>query len=94
MSIVSFLFFLMLVVIGIFFSTKRQFLTALLIFETMVLISFVLSLMLIMSGICKLYIFILLLTLGVCEAAMGLGLLLSYIKMNGSDLINFSPLPS
>nr|BBA10064.1 NADH dehydrogenase subunit 4L [Megalophaedusa decussata] len=94
MSILSFLFFLMLVVMGIFFSTKQQFLTALLIFETLVLISFVLSLMLIMSGMGKLYIFLLLLTLGVCEAAMGLGLLLSYIKMNGSDLINFSSLTS
>nr|BBA10844.1 NADH dehydrogenase subunit 4L [Megalophaedusa kuninoae] len=88
MSLVSLLFFVLLVVISIFFTSKRQFLTALLVLETLVLVSLVLSLIFLsMAGI-SLFIFILLLTLGVCEAAMALGLLMNYIKLTGSDLIN------
>nr|BBA10559.1 NADH dehydrogenase subunit 4L [Megalophaedusa kuninoae] len=88
MSLVSLLFFVLLVVISIFFTSKRQFLTALLILETLVLVSLVLSLIFLgMAGI-SLFIFIMLLTLGVCEAAMALGLLMNYIKLTGSDYIN------
>nr|BBA10772.1 NADH dehydrogenase subunit 4L [Megalophaedusa hosayaka] len=87
MALISLLFFLLLVIISILFTTKRQFMTALLILETLVLVSLVLSLLILNMGDSSLFIFIMLLTLGVCEAALALGLLVSYIKLNGSDLI-------
>nr|BBA10061.1 NADH dehydrogenase subunit 4L [Megalophaedusa stenospira] len=91
MSLLSFLFFLMLVVMSLIFNTKQQFLVALLLLETLVLISLVLSLLLFSLGESSLFLFILLLTLAVCEAALALGLLVSYIKLNGSDLISGFP---
>nr|BBA10382.1 NADH dehydrogenase subunit 4L [Zaptyx pattalus] len=81
--------FILLVVLHLFFmSTKKHLLAALLSLEAMVLILLIFSLsisFMILEGL-NLYLFIL--TLSVSEAALGLALLMSYVKLKGSDLIS------
>nr|BBA10385.1 NADH dehydrogenase subunit 4L [Megalophaedusa subulina] len=69
------------------FATQHHFLLCLLILECVVLVSLVLTIFILNNSAGSLNIFILVLTLGVCEASLGLSLLVSYIKMNGSDKI-------
>nr|BBA10646.1 NADH dehydrogenase subunit 4L [Tyrannophaedusa mikado] len=74
----------------IFFSNKRSFLSALLVLETIVLASLLISISLLWVWGNSLFLFVLLLTFGVCEAGMGLSLLLSYIKITGNAIISAS----
>nr|BBA10529.1 NADH dehydrogenase subunit 4L [Megalophaedusa miyazakii] len=71
----------------LFFSTRQNYLNALLVLESVVLSSLVLSIFLFAASGITFYIFMLLLTLGVCEAGLGLSLLFSYIKVTGSSHI-------
>nr|BBA10619.1 NADH dehydrogenase subunit 4L [Tyrannophaedusa iotaptyx] len=76
----------------IFFMTKHSFLSSLLVLESMVLTTMVILISLFWVVGINLFMFVLLLTLSVCEAGLGLSLLLSYIKTTGSDNI-YSSLP-
>nr|BBA10547.1 NADH dehydrogenase subunit 4L [Megalophaedusa kawamotoi] len=71
----------------VFFSMGKKFLYSLLVLESLVLVSLLVNLLALGTVLNSMYLFILLLTLAVSEAAMGLSLLMSYLKMNGSDLI-------
>nr|BBA10376.1 NADH dehydrogenase subunit 4L [Zaptyx dolichoptyx] len=73
------------------FSTKFHFLGALLTLEAMVLILLVLTVSLSYWTLEGLNIYYFVLTLSVCEAAFGLTLLISIVKLKGSDLINANP---
>nr|BBA10571.1 NADH dehydrogenase subunit 4L [Megalophaedusa puellaris] len=87
MFILYLLSLLMVFLLLLFFSYQSVYLNALLVLESMVLSSLVLSLFLLSTSMNNLYIFMLLLTLGVCEAGLGLSLLMSYIKITGSSYI-------
>nr|BBA10292.1 NADH dehydrogenase subunit 4L [Megalophaedusa aratorum] len=78
---------LLMVVSLLFFYSRNHYLSALLFLEIMVLFSLVISFFLILDVMSQLTIYIMLLTLGVCEASLGLALLMSCLKENGSDLI-------
>nr|BBA10031.1 NADH dehydrogenase subunit 4L [Megalophaedusa aurantiaca] len=74
----------------IIFNTKKYILSSLLMLEATVLLSLILSIyFMVLSGY-SLSFFILLLTFGVCEAGLGLSLLLSYIKVSGNGSISSS----
>nr|BBA10574.1 NADH dehydrogenase subunit 4L [Megalophaedusa hakonensis] len=88
MVIPIFLLTLLLLLFVSFISAKKQLLPALLLLEALVLNALLLSLFFLSKSESSLFIFILLLTLGVCEAGLALSLLLSYIKVSGSDYIN------
>nr|BBA10652.1 NADH dehydrogenase subunit 4L [Megalophaedusa awajiensis] len=77
-------FSLLLLLYWLFFSTTKHFLLAMLILESMVLISLVFILFILCSYESSYMVFILLMTLGVCEAGLGLSLLISIIKLSGS----------
>nr|BBA10106.1 NADH dehydrogenase subunit 4L [Megalophaedusa sugimotonis sugimotonis] len=77
----------MATLILLFFSSQSLYLNALLILESVVLSSLVLSLFILSASMGNLYIFMLLLTFGVCEAGLGLSLLMSYIKITGNNYI-------
>nr|BBA10433.1 NADH dehydrogenase subunit 4L [Megalophaedusa awajiensis] len=84
----KFLFFtLLLFLLWLFFSTNKLFLMAMLILESLVLISLVFILFILGTYEGSYFIFIVLLTLGVCEAGLGLSLLMSVIKLSGSSEI-------
>nr|BBA10508.1 NADH dehydrogenase subunit 4L [Megalophaedusa aurantiaca] len=74
----------------IIFSTKKYILSSLLVLEAFVLLSLILSISFMDLSGYSLSFFILLLTFGVCEAGLGLSLLLSYIKASGNDVISSS----
>nr|BBA10703.1 NADH dehydrogenase subunit 4L [Zaptyx hyperoptyx] len=67
---------------------KLHFLGALLTLEAMVLFLLILTVSLSYSTLEGLNIYYFVLTLSVCEAAFGLTLLISVVKLKGSDLIN------
>nr|BBA10478.1 NADH dehydrogenase subunit 4L [Megalophaedusa dalli] len=71
----------------LFFATKKLYLTALLILKSMLLTALVLSIFILSISSSSLCIFILLLTLAVCEAGLGLSVLMSYIKITGGNYI-------
>nr|BBA10550.1 NADH dehydrogenase subunit 4L [Megalophaedusa expansilabris] len=87
MIINYFFFTLLLVLLWIFFSTTKQYMMAMLILKSLVLISLVLILFILCMYGASYLIFIMLLTLGVCEAGLGLSLLISNIKLSGSSEI-------
>nr|BBA10817.1 NADH dehydrogenase subunit 4L [Thaumatoptyx cf. diacoptyx RM-2016] len=84
-----YMFFLLLLILYLYiFSVQNHFLSILIILEAMLLILLSFSLgfsMTLMEGY-SVYLWIL--TLSVCEAAIGLTLLISYMKLNGSDLVS------
>nr|BBA10079.1 NADH dehydrogenase subunit 4L [Megalophaedusa kyotoensis] len=84
-----FLLLLMFFLFFCFFSVKNQYLSALLMLETLVLTSLIFIMFLMSSYSSDLWIFLLMLTFGVSEAGLGLALLLTNLKMSGSDYINF-----
>nr|BBA10658.1 NADH dehydrogenase subunit 4L [Megalophaedusa sugimotonis misaki] len=88
MFILYFLSLQMVFLIVLFFLTQHTYLNALLLLESVVLTSLVLSIFVIWVSVNNLYVFILLLSLGVCEAGLGLSLLMSYIKIMGNNCIN------
>nr|BBA10019.1 NADH dehydrogenase subunit 4L [Megalophaedusa proba caryostoma] len=79
---------LLFVLICSFFSIKKHFLAALLLLESIVLISLLITLFVLGFESGSLYIFIMVLTLGVCEAGLGLSLLISFIKITSTDLLS------
>nr|BBA10109.1 NADH dehydrogenase subunit 4L [Stereophaedusa cymatodes] len=87
MHFTNFLFLLMVLLLLFLFNTKMNYLRAFLILEALMMNALVISVFVLSSIQFNPFIFLLLLTFAVCEAGMGLSLLLTYIKMNGSDLI-------
>nr|BBA10421.1 NADH dehydrogenase subunit 4L [Reinia masaoi] len=66
---------------------KRHFLSMLILLESLMVVTLVFSLSVVLLLPNSMSSFLLVITFVVCEAAMGVALLLSYIQMNGSDLI-------
>nr|BBA10616.1 NADH dehydrogenase subunit 4L [Megalophaedusa subulina] len=87
MFIWSVLMLTLLLLVILLFSVQHHFLLCLLTLESMVLVSLVLTIFILNNTAGSLSLFILFLTLSVCEASLGLSLLMSYIKMIGSDKI-------
>nr|BBA10721.1 NADH dehydrogenase subunit 4L [Megalophaedusa expansilabris] len=77
-------FSLLMLLLGVFFSTIKQFLLAMLVLKSIVLTSLMFILFILSMYESSFMVFILLLTLGVCEAGLGLSLLMSLIKVSGS----------
>nr|BBA10274.1 NADH dehydrogenase subunit 4L [Megalophaedusa bilabrata] len=71
----------------LFFAVKKLYLTTLVVLESMVLTSLVLVVFILSISSSSLYIFIFLLVLAVCEAGLGLSVLMSYIKITGGNYI-------
>nr|BBA10154.1 NADH dehydrogenase subunit 4L [Reinia hungerfordiana hungerfordiana] len=73
---------------------SKYYMSTLLVLESVMVVSLMITLYLSMKIFLGISVFLILLTFIVCEAALGLTLLLTYIKVNGSDYINsFSPSP-
>nr|BBA10460.1 NADH dehydrogenase subunit 4L [Stereophaedusa costifera] len=83
----SYLFLLMVLLFLFLFNTKGHFLRALLILEAIMLNALVISILFLGSLQYEPFMFLLLLTFAVVEAGMGLSLLLTYMKVSGSDMI-------
>nr|BBA10820.1 NADH dehydrogenase subunit 4L [Thaumatoptyx sp. RM-2016] len=83
-----FLLLLLLLLYLVFFSVSNHFLSSLIILESMVLILLLFSLCLVSTIMEGMAIYLWVLTLSVCEAAMGLTLLISLLKIQGSDTIS------
>nr|BBA10127.1 NADH dehydrogenase subunit 4L [Megalophaedusa gracilispira] len=81
------LFAFVMMLLLLFFSTTTYYLKALLVLEALVLSSLVLSLFLMHAYGGPLFLFMLLLTLGVCEAGLGLSLLFCVLKVKSSDFV-------
>nr|BBA10595.1 NADH dehydrogenase subunit 4L [Megalophaedusa ishikawai] len=79
---------LLVMLYSLFLSSKYHFLSCLLLFEALVLLSLLaifFALKMLSSGA---WVWFLILTFSVCEAALGLSLLMSYIKLSSTDLIS------
>nr|BBA10325.1 NADH dehydrogenase subunit 4L [Stereophaedusa gouldi] len=83
-----FLFFLMVLLVLFLFNTKIHYMRAILILEALMLTALLISFYILSLLHGEPFLFLLLLTFAVCEAALGLSLLLTYIKATGSDTIN------
>nr|BBA10697.1 NADH dehydrogenase subunit 4L [Phaedusa valida fasciata] len=81
------LFFFMVFLLMFLLKTKVHFLRAFLILEAIMLTVLVVSILFLMRLQNEPFMFLLLLTFAVCEAGLGLSLLLTYIKATGSDMI-------
>nr|BBA10016.1 NADH dehydrogenase subunit 4L [Stereophaedusa gouldi]BBA10166.1 NADH dehydrogenase subunit 4L [Stereophaedusa gouldi]BBA10391.1 NADH dehydrogenase subunit 4L [Stereophaedusa gouldi] len=90
MSFNFFLFFLMVLLLIFLFNTKIHYMRAILILEAMMLTALLISFYVLSLLHGEPFLFLLLLTFAVCEAALGLSLLLTYIKATGSDMIKSS----
>nr|BBA10124.1 NADH dehydrogenase subunit 4L [Tosaphaedusa akiratadai]BBA10544.1 NADH dehydrogenase subunit 4L [Tosaphaedusa akiratadai] len=90
MYMLSIFSMLMVFLLLVFFQTKKEFINSLLVLESLVLTSLLYSIFFLCSSGNSTMIFLLLLTLGVCEAGLGLALWLSHIKMFSSAFIKSS----
>nr|BBA10256.1 NADH dehydrogenase subunit 4L [Megalophaedusa tosaensis] len=90
MLTVYLLSFQMVLLMLLFFASSKMYLTALLVLEGLVLSALAVSIFILACSFGGLYIFITLLALGVCEAGLGLSLLMSYMKITGGNYINAS----
>nr|BBA10268.1 NADH dehydrogenase subunit 4L [Megalophaedusa pinguis] len=88
MVIIILLLSLLIFLILLFYGVKNRLLPAMLILESIVLMSLLLVLYLLVKISFGLFIFVVPLTFAVCEAGVALSLLMGYIKINGSDLIS------
>nr|BBA10745.1 NADH dehydrogenase subunit 4L [Stereophaedusa jacobiella] len=88
MSFNLFLFFLMVLLLIFFFNTKVHYMRAFLILESLILTALLISFYILSLLQVEPFMFLLLLTFAVGEAGLGLSLLLTYIKITGSDQIN------
>nr|BBA10121.1 NADH dehydrogenase subunit 4L [Megalophaedusa pilsbryana] len=88
MILLMFLSLLVMFINLIFFSIRYKYLSALLVLEVLILTALIFLLSAFNSAQSSLYTVTILLTLGVCEASLGLGLLVSFIKLNSSDKIS------
>nr|BBA10664.1 NADH dehydrogenase subunit 4L [Stereophaedusa mima] len=83
----SYLLLLMVVLMLILLNSKRHFMRAFLILEVMMLTALLITINMLSSVQLEPFMFLTLLTFAVIEAGLGLSLLLSYIKVTGSDVI-------
>nr|BBA10112.1 NADH dehydrogenase subunit 4L [Stereophaedusa okimodoki]BBA10115.1 NADH dehydrogenase subunit 4L [Stereophaedusa okimodoki] len=90
MYITTFLFLLMVGYFFFLYETKIHILRAMLILEAMMLTALIISIFMLSSMANAPFLFLLLLTFAVCEAGLGLSILLTYIKLMGSDMISSS----
>nr|BBA10169.1 NADH dehydrogenase subunit 4L [Stereophaedusa tryoni miyakejimana]BBA10598.1 NADH dehydrogenase subunit 4L [Stereophaedusa tryoni tryoni] len=88
MSFSFFLLFLMVLLVVFLFNTKIHYMRAILILEALMLTALLISFFILSLLHGEPFLFLLVLTFAVCEAALGLSLLLTYIKATGSDMIN------
>nr|BBA10754.1 NADH dehydrogenase subunit 4L [Phaedusa tripleuroptyx] len=88
MSFNLFLFFLMVLLLLFFYNTKIHYMRAFLILECMMLTALLISFYILSLLQVEPFLFLVVLTFAVCEAGLGLSLLLTYIKTTGSDQIN------
>nr|BBA10289.1 NADH dehydrogenase subunit 4L [Megalophaedusa masatokandai masatokandai] len=91
MMLLCFLLVLMVLLYFLFTTAKNYYLSCLFLLEAMVLTSLVMSIHIINNSFTNLWIWLLLLTFGVCEAALGLSILISFVKITGADFINPYP---
>nr|BBA10622.1 NADH dehydrogenase subunit 4L [Megalophaedusa albela] len=85
------LFLLLVALFILFMTSKNHYLSALILLESMVLTSLMLSIYVISNNVSNMWLFLLLLAFGVCEAGLGVSLLMTFVKITGSDFIN--PIP-
>nr|BBA10427.1 NADH dehydrogenase subunit 4L [Pliciphaedusa aenea] len=83
------LYSLLLLLFMLFFYTQKHYLSSLLILEAMVLISLLLNGIVLCLAMNNMTSLVVLLTLAVCEAGLGLSLLMSFLKTSSSDYISF-----
>nr|BBA10085.1 NADH dehydrogenase subunit 4L [Zaptyx pinto] len=88
MYLMMFYLFLLLVFQLYLFNTSSHFLTSLLVLESMVLSLLLFSLAFSYPIIEGLSIYVFILTLSVCEAALGLTILISLVKLKSNDMIS------
>nr|BBA10661.1 NADH dehydrogenase subunit 4L [Reinia hungerfordiana tokushimensis] len=67
---------------------SKYYISTLLVLESVMVSSLIITLYVSLKLFSSLSVFLILLTFIVCEAALGLTLLLTYIKLQGSDYIN------
>nr|BBA10469.1 NADH dehydrogenase subunit 4L [Mundiphaedusa decapitata] len=89
MTILWILLMFMMSLFFTFFAAKSRFLTALLLLESLVLLGLVFAVFFLWIETLDLWVFLLLLTFGVCEACLGLSLLLTFLKISSSDYISY-----
>nr|BBA10562.1 NADH dehydrogenase subunit 4L [Zaptychopsis buschii] len=80
--------FLLMVLYFSFFFISKHFLSTLLVLESMVLMLLILSMNMTFFLTEGLTTYLFILTLSVCEAAMGLTILMNLVKYKGNDMIN------
>nr|BBA10217.1 NADH dehydrogenase subunit 4L [Zaptyx polita] len=85
------LLMLMLIILYLYlFTVFNSFLSTLMVLEAMVLITLIIISVFSFNLSEGINIFLIVLTLSVCEATLGLTLLISFVKFKGNDLINSS----
>nr|BBA10607.1 NADH dehydrogenase subunit 4L [Atractophaedusa antibouddah] len=72
----------------LFFTVQYHYLNCLLILESIMLFALTMILYLYFNAMTSGSMFLLILTLAVCEAALGLVLLVSYVKLSGNDYMS------
>nr|AWK49511.1 NADH dehydrogenase subunit 4L [Biomphalaria glabrata] len=82
---VSLLFVFFLVLCYLF--NKKYILSSLIILEGMMLMSMVFMVFSLMSSYESMYMFLMVLTFAACEAAIGLSLLISFLRLRGSNML-------
>nr|BBA10535.1 NADH dehydrogenase subunit 4L [Hemiphaedusa attrita attrita] len=90
MTMLTFLLSLLFFLVFLFYATKNRLLPAMLVLESLVLMSLLISMFLLEKTDSSMFLVLLLLTLAVCEASLALSLLMSYIKISGTDVIRVS----
>nr|BBA10667.1 NADH dehydrogenase subunit 4L [Zaptyx cladoptyx] len=91
--LISSSFFLLLILYCCLFTIKSHFLSSLLTLEAMVLLLLLFTISFSFYLLESLSVFLFVLTLSVCEATMGLTLLISLVKSKGNDKINSLSFP-
>nr|BBA10487.1 NADH dehydrogenase subunit 4L [Oospira recedens] len=87
MNFLKILSMLLVLMVSLFFMKQKKWLSILLILESVMMLCLMnMIILMLLSGI-KGDMFLVLLTFAVCEAALGLTLLINYVKMKGSDLV-------
>nr|YP_009498374.1 NADH dehydrogenase subunit 4L [Biomphalaria choanomphala]AWK49485.1 NADH dehydrogenase subunit 4L [Biomphalaria choanomphala] len=66
---------------------KKYILSSLIILEGMMLMSMVFMVFSLMSSYESMYMFLMVLTFAACEAAMGLSLLVSFLRLRGNNML-------
>nr|BBA10403.1 NADH dehydrogenase subunit 4L [Euphaedusa spinula]BBA10490.1 NADH dehydrogenase subunit 4L [Euphaedusa spinula] len=79
---------LLVLMFYLYLNTMTHFLSALLYLEVMMFLSLMMVIIICLLVTGSIDSFLLILTLAVCEAALGLAILLSFLKVNGNDYIH------